>query len=254
MNLIKLKLLCLTLVAGVSFSEAQDDDYYYEDFAGFYRAYPELGGDISLLVRIMRKKSETYYTEFKIFAYEEGLYYINFYIMCPRLADGTYAIYDVSVNDIYYGKVTTEASNWQAAGLLNNEKVELKKGLNIISIDGGKMINNMGGCPWIEFVRLSTDEERAKISTITSNSNIQTIGVNVYPNPASVYSFVNVKADEAIEQIVVYDLSGQKLQRFAINENQVKLSLFDMNLSHPGIYIVKIKTVSGIRTEKLIVH
>ena len=88
----------------------------------------------------------------------------------------------------------------------------------------------------------------------TSNDQIDISATRVYPSPAKLNSNINISSGELIENIEIYSLSGQKMNSVAVNANQVSLSLSNMNISQTGMYILRIKTASGISTEKVVVN
>ena len=250
----KLKLLYLLLFIGTTLANAQENDYYREDFGDWYKRDYGLGGDVHLLVRIMRQVEGVNYTEFKLYAEEGGSYYINFWILCGILSStGTYEKHHVYIEDTFYGMVTVESDGWQAAGLSNNAKVDLKKGVNIISVvalDKGSF-----STPWIDFVRLSKDEERAKIPSTTTNNNLHsgTGGTMIYPNPATINSTLNIKSEGAINKIEIYNLSGRLVSTKKLNSNSESFSLSDLKISSSGMYIVNIHSDKSVISQKLIV-
>jgi hypothetical protein len=253
---LKLKLLGVLFLMGVTLVNAQEDDYYAEDFVTYYRTHPEIGGDITLLVRITRiAVNGDFLREFKIFVHKEGSYFINFWIMCPRTVDNLYPVYDVSANDKVFGRITVNSTVWQSIGLINNETVDLKQGLNIITVNGGKAIDGMGMFPSVEFVRMSTDEEMAKIpQDYTSNDNIYAEGIAVYPNPVAINSSLNIKSDETINQIAVYDIFGRLNCTKTLSNNSGSIPLSELKINRSGMYILRIYSDKGIKSQKLIVR
>ncbi len=102
---------------------------------------------------------------------------------------------------------------------------------------------------------ISLDAQVETRSSSTENSQIELLSqTKVYPNSVVLNSDLNITSGDLIETIEIYSLSGQKLNSIVINENQVKLSLSDLKISQTGMYIVKIKTTSGVKTEKVIVN
>lgn len=93
-----------------------------------------------------------------------------------------------------------------------------------------------------------------EVKSATSNTQIEFSQTTVYPNPAKLNSQINISYRDLIERVDVYNLSGQKLQSLVINEKQAQLPLSGMNISKTGVYILSIKTTSGIKTEKIVVN
>ena len=79
-----------------------------------------------------------------------------------------------------------------------------------------------------------------------SNEEFSTNEISVYPNPVKDILYINYQ-NETIEEIVVYDLLGKKIVEQKTNNNQINLSELKS-----GFYVVKIKTQSGVKTEKII--
>ena len=244
----KIKILDISLLLSVTLLNAQDDDAYLERFEIWYRNNPELGGDVTLLISIMRVSEGNAYTEFKLIAEEEGEYFLNLWVSCGRnIIDGTTETHEVYVNDIFYGTVTAPTAQWQAVALSN--KVHLNEGLNIVSV-----VNQLRQ-PQVEFVRLSKDEERARIPTLsdTSNDNLFLSKISIYPNPAIIGSSLSIKSEEIIKHIIIYDLSGRLICTKNMNSNSGNISLVELNINNPGMYIINTHSDRGIKSQKLII-
>ena len=72
-----------------------------------------------------------------------------------------------------------------------------------------------------------------------------TSAVTIYLNP--VQQTLHLKSAEVIEQVTIYDISGRMLLQKTNPEQSIEVG----NLSN-GIYIIKVKTISGISTQKMI--
>ena len=71
--------------------------------------------------------------------------------------------------------------------------------------------------------------------------------VKVYPNPT--YNFVNIEAQETIQNLALYDIYGKLIQQSIINS---KSSRMDMGSLSSGIYFLKVYTGNQEQTLKLI--
>ena len=71
----------------------------------------------------------------------------------------------------------------------------------------------------------------------------------MYPNPAA--GTVNVKAETAINNVVVYNEIGQVVYSAKANGNTASFSVEGFG---SGVYFVRIDTASGINISKLIVR
>jgi hypothetical protein len=81
----------------------------------------------------------------------------------------------------------------------------------------------------------------------TSAYNPKNEGLNLYPNPAFGFFFVETKAE--IQQIAIYDLAGRVIHR----ENNIRSTKAQVNLDgvKPGLYLSKVVTSEGEFTRKI---
>lgn len=66
----------------------------------YFSSHNELGGDVIILKQLQKVEGIKSITSFGIKSPRSGRYYISFWLCPPKLNDGTFASYDVSVNDI----------------------------------------------------------------------------------------------------------------------------------------------------------
>ena len=89
--------------------------------------------------------------------------------------------------------------------------------------------------------------------TITANvgiDEVETLQVNIYPNPASRY--VNIESASALSEVVIYNAIGQKAVRRTVNGNAVQL---DLGHLATGTYTLRISGADGsLTTRKIIVN
>ena len=71
--------------------------------------------------------------------------------------------------------------------------------------------------------------------------------VKMFPNPAS--DIINIKSEDSIDQIIIYNILGQKVLE-TINDNNFKS--LDISKLHSGTYFITILMDNEIRTFKLI--
>lgn len=76
-------------------------------------------------------------------------------------------------------------------------------------------------------------------------SDVAKTEVNVFPNPAS--DFINIKSNEVIKSVQLYNASGALVK--TENNNSSKI---DISALPKGNYIISIETKSGIETKKII--
>ena len=78
-------------------------------------------------------------------------------------------------------------------------------------------------------------------------SDVAKTEVNVFPKPSS--DFINVKSNELIKSIKIYDIKGSLIKSENNTEKTLKI---DISSLPKGNYIISIETKSGIETKKFI--
>lgn len=84
-------------------------------------------------------------------------------------------------------------------------------------------------------------------SSVLGVSEIVKPSVVAYPNPVT--NMWNVKAEESIVEIIIYNLLGQKILKVTPNTDNISVDLVQFD---SGIYLAIVKTDYGIKTIKLI--
>ena len=81
----------------------------------------------------------------------------------------------------------------------------------------------------------------------TSTENPIPVAISIFPNPVLDQLFI--KANAAIDQVVLYDLAGQRILSLQQNQNYQA----DLTLGHlsPGLYYLKVATSKGQITQKI---
>ena len=80
--------------------------------------------------------------------------------------------------------------------------------------------------------------------------DVETLQVNIYPNPAS--RFINVESADAISQVIIYNTIGQQVITRTVNANATQLDLGNLAT---GAYTMAILSANGDRaTRKFIVN
>jgi hypothetical protein len=74
-------------------------------------------------------------------------------------------------------------------------------------------------------------------------------GLNLYPNPVSNGKVYISTKNDAIKEIIIFDLLGKKVLQTLINSKELNVS--DLN---PGVYIIRINEENATATRKLIVR
>lgn len=90
-------------------------------------------------------------------------------------------------------------------------------------------------------------------STINSNNDFQKISnISIFPNPAKNNINVSIPYNVKIKKTVIIDLSGRVVQKWydlEPGENRLKIESV-----LPGVYLLRMETENGIKTEKLVVQ
>lgn len=82
--------------------------------------------------------------------------------------------------------------------------------------------------------------------TALSTDEIVSSNIELYPNPVS--NILHLKnSNNNIEEILVYTITGQLVQREKRIENSIDISLLNQ-----GIYLVKIRTLQGVAIKKIV--
>ena len=84
------------------------------------------------------------------------------------------------------------------------------------------------------------------LSENLSNSEIQQNNSTVFPNPVSDY--LNIRSENEILKIQIYDLLGKNL----IRTEQDNLASVNLSLLSPGVYIVKIFSDEIVESKRII--
>lgn len=94
-------------------------------------------------------------------------------------------------------------------------------------------------------------------SEINNNNENQTSfswNFNLYPNPASINSFVKIdNSDIIVSEISIYDLTGSKIETQIL---EIEKNVFELNFTNcsKGLYFVKVSTLEGTQTKQLIIQ
>lgn len=92
-----------------------------------------------------------------------------------------------------------------------------------------------------------TNDEQTVFADLSKNDFVKDASIQVYPNPAN--DILNVKADNTINSIQLYDAQGRLLLTKMANENT---QVLDLSSYSSGIYFINISTSVGKQTQKII--
>ena len=124
-----------------------------------FKSNPDLGGDVVINRSTKEATGDRSLTTFEIEAEAGGSYALSLWASPVLYPGGNYSAFDVYVNGKKItGQVKFSRGNWQAVTF--PEKINITKGINTVAFSAGKE-----EIPAVEFIRLSTDAQRAKISS-----------------------------------------------------------------------------------------
>ncbi len=86
--------------------------------------------------------------------------------------------------------------------------------------------------------------------TVSTSEEKRSPTVQIYPNPASSHIIIEIEA-ESERAVDIYNLGGQLILSKELANNQVRISVSGWN---PGLYFLRINTVNGIVTRKVVVR
>ena len=92
-----------------------------------------------------------------------------------------------------------------------------------------------------------TDTGDGMIETISSSKNVRLDQIEIFPNPVSEVLNVYMANQSLIEQVNILTLSGQRMISVNAGNNQV-----DVSQLNSGIYLVQVKTNTGLFVTKMI--
>jgi hypothetical protein len=127
----------------------------------YFKNNPDLGGDVVINSSTKEVTGDKSFTTFEIEAKASGSYALSLWASPVLYPNGKYSVFDVYVNGTKTpGQIKFTKGNWQTIAL--PKKVTVKQGINTIAFSPATGKEEI---PAIEFIRLSSDTERAKISS-----------------------------------------------------------------------------------------
>lgn len=100
------------------------------------------------------------FKNFEVVASTSGDYYVEFWLMPAKYADGTYTNFKVYVNENYLGEITPTFGNWQSIRIDSNDAFNLNEGTNVISV-----ATKCPELPEVETIKVSKNDTDAVISS-----------------------------------------------------------------------------------------
>jgi uncharacterized repeat protein (TIGR01451 family) len=94
---------------------------------------------------------------------------------------------------------------------------------------------------------IDTGFENTVFQALSNSSFIKDNSVSIYPNPTN--SIINIKCDNTIKSLELFDVQGRILITKMVNDYS---DILDISNKANGIYFLKITSENGIKVEKLI--
>ena len=156
--------------------------------------------------------------------------------------------YDTSEGLVKIYNFNTSSSAWeQVAEDIAGEDDGFGTAISL-SDDGTKFI---AGAPYNDAGNGSNTYNcgAAKVYNLTTTTNVKPLisnDISVYPNPTR--GMLNIRSTEKIQKLIISDLTGKAImEKDGLNSMTIDMS----NLSN-GIYILTIKTSTGITNRKIL--
>ena len=135
----------------------------------YFKSNPDLGGDVVIYSSTKEVTGDESRTIFEFEAKTSGSYALSLWASPVLYPGGNYSSFDVYVNGTKTAEqVKFTKGNWQAVTF--PERVNIEQGVNTIAFSTGKE-----EIPAIEFIRLSTNVDGAKISSAKYDDYLATI-------------------------------------------------------------------------------
>lgn len=94
---------------------------------------------------------------------------------------------------------------------------------------------------------ITTNEATTVFQLLSNPSFPVDSSISLYPNPT--HNVVNIKANNTISSVQLFDVQGRLLQTKLVNENNTAV---DITAQSAGVYFVKVTTDKGIKVEKIV--
>lgn len=179
---------------------------------------------------------------YSYFTFKEKVSFNNVeYVFANSVNDKVISKWDNDGNLKYFKAVDNTGNSFQSTFYYNS--------IDVISNDTYNILSYTSNNYFLNFPLYNSVIPKLYIATFKSE-NLQT-GENqnsnfkIYPNPAT--DFLNIKSDQKISKIEIYDMTGKLLK--SANGRDRKISVAQLT---KGIYIIKLLTENGVVNSKFI--
>jgi len=80
------------------------------------------------------------------------------------------------------------------------------------------------------------------------DSEYKDVKITIYPNPANDILYINIKNDEVIHSVQIYNVQGESLLK-----EKSRFEQLDISFLLDGIYLIRVKTDKGIISKRIII-
>ncbi len=169
-----------------------------------------------------------------------------------------------SIQDLYNSNTTSDSNQINWTGYSSNYDIEY--GVGNFAQGTGNLISNVPGFTYILNGLTANTNYRYYIRSncsgvfgywsrknfITSTLSVDEVDIKnkirIFPNPTS--NFVNIESEQiVIESIQLFDIEGRYIKT---NLKMLNKNILDLSNLSKGIYILKVKTMEGIKNIKII--
>ncbi|MGM9806158.1 MAG: hypothetical protein ACI3Z7_06985 [Candidatus Aphodosoma sp.] len=125
----------------------------------YFQNNTRLGGEGVIKQAIVQTDENTTSITFEVEMPQSGNYQVAFWVCPTELPDGTFATYDVSVNQNSCGQLVFNQGDWQNVTISGHPAIPLHRGINKIAIFG-----TAPDVPNVEHVKIASNITNAQIS------------------------------------------------------------------------------------------
>lgn len=147
--------------------------------------------------------------------------------------------------EFIFENINLSSANLYPEGAHGNILFKIRSKNNLVI---GDVITNEAAIYFDYNHPINTDEARTVVENLLGGQDF-TIdkSISIFPNPAS--DILNIKADNTIKSILLYDLQGRLLMTSLHNATETYLNITDKS---SGIYLIKVISESGSKIEKIV--
>ena len=91
--------------------------------------------------------------------------------------------------------------------------------------------------------------------SVEIEDNAESVGMQLYPNPATETFSVIVQGIESEGQLYIYDMTGSLVYKQDVNRQTTMITIdADAHLNNAGVYVVTLNTGTRLLTERVVIN